>query len=179
MSRNQEAFRTPMPVHHLFGQPGLRLHQVRPIIDHHYQAISKSAYLVLEIGANDVTMLSSKVWRKELEELVLYLRVRFPWTRLVWSDMLPRLNWRHAHSASEATKPMRRQQRWARVCFLRERGSCIKHPNILADRHCLLADGVHLSDEGQARFFLTISVTQLQRSLKVAILLKCLYLCQG
>ena len=110
------------------------------------------AHLILHLGANDVTQLTSWQWYNELEIAILYLRVRYPHTRIVWSDMLPRKAWRHASSIVGPEKARKRNQRRARALVCEQGGYIIKHPRIGADDTCLIDDGVHLTNVGQERF---------------------------
>ena len=149
VQRFREGFGLPLPVK-LIGQSGLQLHQVRPLIDREI-GDCQPAYLVLHVGANDIGRLGSREWNKEFHILILYLRARYAGTTLIFSEMLPRTAWRYA-SQSVAENIRKREQRRARQLMYREQGGVISHANITADSRCLLGDGVHLSEQGQALF---------------------------
>ena len=108
------------------------------------------AYIVLHLGANDIATMSSYKWRTELEVVVMYLRVRYPTSTLVWSDMITRRNWRNEPVRAKAEEKRARNQLRARAVVRKEGGASIRH-NAIKCEH-LARDGVHLSQAGQDIF---------------------------
>lgn len=133
------------------GVLGLRLHQVMPLIKRHFAEHPAPSYLVLHVGANDIGYLDSVEWERQLQEIVFFLRAKLPHTFILWSDMLPRTQWRSI-SADKAKSFRQRNQRRARKLFKEEQGTFIKHPHLEHDRTLLSHDGVHLSQNGLAYF---------------------------
>lgn len=77
-----------------------------------------------------------------------FIRVKYPNTTLIWSDMLPRTSWRYSLSARSGNKTRKRNQRRARSLFQNEGGVVIHHPALEQFRGYLARDGVHLTEEG-------------------------------
>ncbi|XP_070174207.1 uncharacterized protein [Littorina saxatilis] len=118
LDRSRQDLRSPLPVL-LAGQPGLGFPQA------HNKLLSTIRgtpphYLVLHVGANDIARVDQKQWLQELDELVCFIRAYYPAAILVWSDMLPRLAWRHAHTLQGAENLRRRLNRRARGRILKE-----------------------------------------------------------
>ena len=150
MEQQKETWSLPLPTF-LFGRPGMCIGHLRPTLDKVLKDCTPT-YLVLHVGANDIGRLDEYNWSREFELSVLYVKARWPTIQLLWSDMIPRLVWRHCQSNQGGEKARRRNQRRARAIILREGGKVIRHPSIQADPAHLLSDGVHLSHEGQALF---------------------------
>ena len=109
------------------------------------------AYIVPHVGANNIVELSSYSWKAELEVAVAYLRLIHPQSRLVWSDMLPRQEWRGTPYQEAAEKARIRCQQRARAIIRREGGAVIHHADLAKGQH-LSADNVHLTEKGQQIF---------------------------
>ena len=138
------------------GRGSLQLHQTRPLLDQFIaQTHANIGAITLHIGGNDIVPLGCKGWRHAFAELVLYIRARLPRTRVIWSDMIPRLCWRGARSAVAIEHARRTLQVAARSIVYAEQGAAIRHPQIQAALH-LGADGVHLNDEGYTIFLKNI-----------------------
>jgi hypothetical protein len=150
MRRERLEWQLPIPVE-LFGQSGLRLHQVRGLLEQTIHQVTP-AYIVLHAGANDIARIDCREWHQELNVCVLYVKARWPAATIIWSDMLPRLSWRYAHSWSGADNSRKRSQRRARIVVRDEGGMYIPHKKIKATREFLTEDGVHLTDVGQRAF---------------------------
>ena len=148
LQRHNEVLGVPLPVQWI-GQGGLTFQGLRPLIDREARG-PHPAYIVLHLGANDVTELSSYAWRNEMEISVLYLKVKYPDTRIIWSDMLPRQQWRNVSNCRVVEEARVRCQ--LRAVILREGGAVIKHETLSKGAY-LAPDGVHLSEEGQRIFW--------------------------
>ncbi|XP_070203913.1 uncharacterized protein [Littorina saxatilis] len=138
--------RLPLPVR-FAGQSGLQFSGLRTLLEGAIEG-PPPAYLVLHVGANDIGRLNTVEWAQELQLWLAYIGARYPTTRVVWSDMLPRRTWRYSVDPAGAERARKRGTRRARHLVAGERGWFIKHPRIVADDACLAADGVHLSSWG-------------------------------
>ena len=136
----------PLPAR-IRGVSGLTLGGTRGLVDACLNQKGKG-HLILHVGANDIGLLSSYSWLRELEAVVFYIRARFPGYKIYWSDMLPRRVWRHGNKRQEEKK-RRRLQRRARRLFLSEGGGVIRHPLLTRDDDLISDDGVHLGLIGQ------------------------------
>ena len=92
LQKRREVMQVPLPVKFI-SKGGLRLKDFRALVDEKLGR-ADPAYIILHLGANDIVPLSAYSWRWEIEAVVTYLRVRYPNTKILWSDMLPRANWR-------------------------------------------------------------------------------------
>lgn len=139
----------PLPTT-LAGQPGLRLTGLRPLLE---SAISgrPPQYIILHVGANDIGYRKSCEWITELRAAIYYMRAKYRFSTIVWSDMLPRRVWRYSHPIA-AEKARRRYQRRARGLVQEEGGAVIKHPMLESNLNYLAPDGVHLSAVGIEQF---------------------------
>ena len=135
---------TPLPMR-LVGKPGLCLGEVQGLLQHNLRK-DGSGYVIFQIGGNDIGCLPEYEWLSKVKNIVAFTAEHFPNYRMVWSDMLPRLKWRHC-TLSAAKKLVARLQRRARQHFY-QFGYVIRHPCITTD--LLDYDGVHLTTVGNA-----------------------------
>ena len=128
------------------GQSGLKLRGVEALasmlIDTHGPGT-----VIIHAGANDIGNLKGHQWKQKIEEIAKNLKSRYPRVLFVWSDMVPRLDYRN-HNTKQAEKKRRRYQRVAREAFLKEGGTWVTHPIMQIDRSLLCWDEVHHNDEG-------------------------------
>ena len=134
------------------GVPGLRLSSTRRTVDDTLHLEGKG-FVILHVGANDIGSETNKNWLIELEELLFYIKARYPGYRPIWSDMLPRKKWRHLRK-NDAEKRRRRLQRRARGLFLSEGGDVIRHPILTYNDDFVSSDNVHLGLMGQEIFIM-------------------------
>lgn len=94
----------------------------------------------------------------ELEACGRFIRVGYPYKKVVWSDMLPLRSWRYNESQVGAEKSRNRNQFRLDIWFCQKGrgGAVIKHPTIRDDWVSLLADGVHLSAQGMEVFITSL-----------------------
>ena len=144
----------PLPVR-LIGKSGLTMGRTRKLLDNSLEPKGKGI-LILHVGANNIGLVDDLSWLDNLEELVLYIKARFPGYRLVWSDMLKRTNWRYT-DPKDGNKRRKRLQRRARKLFFKEGGSVLRHPILSSSEDHLAQDGVHLNLLGQEMFIQDIT----------------------
>ncbi|XP_062987668.1 uncharacterized protein LOC134402235 isoform X1 [Elgaria multicarinata webbii] len=122
--------------------------------------------LLVHLGGNDLGLLKSKALILQVIADFNAIRQRWPETMIIWSCMLPRLNWRAAKDQSAMEKARREVNRQVYKDLLKFRDVSIQHPLIVkARRELYREDGVHLSDHGNDLF-----LWQLQKGLQDAIL---------
>ena len=124
------------------------------MLDAHLSPKGKG-FLVLHVGANSIGAVGNKEWERQLEEVVYYARLQFPSYKLVWSDMVRRVESRHL-TPEEAEKRRKRLQQRARALFYEEEGEVIRHLALNQDNSMLCHDGVHLNLTGQEWFLYDI-----------------------
>ena len=147
LARAKEVMRVPLHSA-LAGFPGLTMRRlpkvVRQTVKHHHKVV------LLHVGANDLSSTSSWEWLRCLQESVYYVRARFPHIMLIWSDMLPRGQWRNM-AYDKAEKKRKRLQLLARKLIGEEGGRVCRHNKVLFQRN-LAYDKVHLSKLGMMMF---------------------------
>ena len=150
------------------GESGLGLMGMRQLMDKNLKE-KGMGYVIVHAGANDICNGKEREWLLELEATLAYMKARFKGYQPVWSDMLPRINWRHKpndmhHRAEDIRneeyvrnvmdKCRKRLQRRARLKFAEFGGKIIHHPSLQQDLGLLSPkDGVHLTQQGQADFW--------------------------
>jgi lysophospholipase L1-like esterase len=139
------------------GVPGLRCSQVLHIANSLRQCTPTPSYMILHFGGNDLGTLKCGLLRKNMKEIMLCLMQLFPYTCLVYSCILPRLNWRFSYNDKSIEKSRDRVNR-AMIHYVIQHGhKAIKHPDFNDKLPGLfLPDGVHLSPVGNDIFLLSI-----------------------
>lgn len=121
--------------------------------------------LVMHCGANDIGETPQGALLHHMKFVVAIISNMIPDTSIVWSSLLPRLEWRYSsnHSAMEETR--KRVNRGMRSYLTKYGGYVIKYPDF-DDRYCGLfkKDGVHLSFIG-----LDIFLNQIQCAIETFI----------
>ena len=144
------------------GRSGLRHHQVidfasKMLYEQEVWMPHVLDFIILHVGGNDIGFHNCGLLRLSLKTLFSQLALMFPQAKIVWSCILPRLNWRNAIGTQNSEKSRARINR-AMIHFAVQQGHrAIKHcefndksPGLFA------ADGVHLSDVGTDLFLLNI-----------------------
>jgi hypothetical protein len=75
---------------------------------------------------------------------------------LIWSQILPRLNWRYSHNLAVMDKCRRRLNSPIGAHITRNGGCYICYPDFKATNQFISTDGVHLTKLGNAIFLNTI-----------------------
>ncbi|KAJ8317540.1 hypothetical protein KUTeg_005444 [Tegillarca granosa] len=120
------------------GKPGMRWEQVFNKIKHLITFIDPPEFLLLHCGGNDIgSSLKS--------------------TRLIWSQILPRLEWRNEVNHRALNKVRVRVNRKIANFVLKNNGFYIKYPELIeSNTGCFSKDNVHLSDLGNDLFLFRI-----------------------
>ena len=133
------------------------------MIDRNFKR-NERGFVSLHTGANDIRKLSEKDWLAELECVLSYIGVKYSGYKPVWSDMLPRSQWRYApvieddqegRLAREVMEDCRKRlQRRTHHKVSSHNGMILRNPplqQVLALFDTV--DGVHLTQQSQADFF--------------------------
>ena len=142
---------TPIPVRFV-GKRGLSLMGLEALMRQNLSP-NGSGWLLLQVGANDIGFLSARAWRQELESALMFVRARCPGYTLVWTDMFPRVYYRHLNNKFAGIKKRRRLQRNGRKMVRDEDGLVLKHQ---MSYRALSHDGVHLHLKGNYHFKLCL-----------------------
>lgn len=110
--------------------------------------------IVIHLGGNDIGEITAGTLCLMAVERIKALQRMFPTTRLIFSQVLPRLRWRHSSNAKAMNKCRRNLNRVCSKAVIEQKGGYIKHPDIVGSATELFRseDGVHLSSLGNAIF---------------------------
>lgn len=114
-------------------------------------------YLILHCGGNDIGNISLRIliqiFKRTLEKIQLLL----PNTKIIWSQLLPRRNWRYSENIDAMNKTVKRLNSSIAAAVVQNGGGYIKYPDINSKDALLFeSDGVHLSQTGNEIFLNTI-----------------------
>lgn len=116
--------------------------------------------IILHLGTNDIFTEPSWRIRARLAENVSSIRELLPNTRLIWSDIIPRLFYYGETTPGAGKRVTRNINGYARgVCAAVGNAHTISHSSALAPSQYRLfrRDGLHLSDEGLSVFRANLS----------------------
>ncbi|XP_053400856.1 uncharacterized protein LOC128557487 [Mercenaria mercenaria] len=113
---------------------------------------------VIHCGGNSLGKIPKGFLAKQVRNDLSEIRkLAGPTTLLIWSNILPRLNWLSNIYVGRLEDCRKKINRAAALQVFRLGGCWIKHCQITADTPCLLrSDGIHLSDIGLDIFNLSI-----------------------
>jgi lysophospholipase L1-like esterase len=113
-------------------------------------------FILLHCGGNDIAKFSVRRIRVVAKELLLFITTKFPNVRIIWSFILPRLQWRYSINTTAMEKVRRRINSYIANLVMGGGGAIIRHTDILSDPAFFLSDGVHLSRLGNNVFLNSI-----------------------
>ena len=108
-------------------------------------------FLMVHLGSNDLGLLPGLELFHHIKCSFLRCKLLAPNMSIIWSDMLPRLYWHNAKSASSIEAMRKDVNRKVRNFLKTEGGLVIRHPTItFAEKQLFRYDGTHLNDLGNA-----------------------------
>ncbi|KAJ8303595.1 hypothetical protein KUTeg_019991 [Tegillarca granosa] len=114
-------------------------------------------YILLHCGGNDIGCTPLKQLFAVVKTLLNFLQQTFPYTRIIWSQILPRASWRYSNDCVAMDKARIRLNSYAAKSVLNSGGAYLKHPDIkLYAIQLYSPDLVHLSDIGNNIFLNSI-----------------------
>ena len=116
-------------------------------------------YLLIHCGANDLGATPLKQLMVEMKTTLEIIQRLLPNTKLIWSQLLPRLVWRQSENSDAMNKSVKRLNSHIAAEIVKMGGCYIKYPDIKVSEEKLFneIDGVHLSETGNEIFLNTIS----------------------
>lgn len=139
------------------GYSGLKFTQLKCKLNLLCNINTAPAYLLIHCGGNDIGRLALGDLRNVMKCTITYLSRQLPNTRIIWSQILPRRNWRFSQNCKAMEQGRRRINSALAAVVIKAGGAYIKYPDILCDNSSLFQpDGVHLSDIGNDIFLNTI-----------------------
>lgn len=137
------------------GQGGMSLDNVVYHVEELQKMQGIPDVLLIHCGGNDIGQGGSLLEICELVKGTLkFIKQLLPHTLLVWSQILPRYNWRSEFDSVDNNRARLRINRAAAHTTLKDLGGCyLTYPEIsLNTPEMFLGDGVHLSDLGNNVF---------------------------
>ena len=129
------------------GERGMGWNKFWPKLDALLQQEPPPQWMCVLLGSNDLG-------KKPLHELIscakinlMYVATASPFTKIIWSNILPRIQYRGVHSDEkmEVAKKNYTRKMWAFVKGIG--GKCIKHPGIQWNNPKIYRNnGVHMND---------------------------------
>ncbi|XP_062585195.1 uncharacterized protein LOC134246866 [Saccostrea cucullata] len=109
-------------------------------------------FILMHCGGNDLGNVSIRKIRVVAKQLVLFLRNHFRNSRIIWSFILPRPQWRYSANLKAMENARKRVNSGIAAIVLQSGGAIIRHSDIKPDPALFLQDGVHLSSLGNNIF---------------------------
>ena len=111
------------------------------------------AMVILHTGSNDLGTMPTGQLRRRLVELMALVKAALPRSTVVWSDMLPRRQYRGARNDKAVKDASVSVNRYLRTFAARNGMRAVRHIRVSADNGVdFLHDGVHLSQQGNSKF---------------------------
>ena len=115
----------------MVGHPGLSFTQVDGICRalKNYGGNNHPRYLVVHAGGNDFGWLNARALRQLMMKTMSNLMSLFPNTCIVWSNILPRLQWWYSENIEAMENIRSRTNRALIKHMILNGGNAIKHPD--------------------------------------------------
>lgn len=134
------------------GKGGMVISQLRQHINIMRRYEDPPDFLVIHIAGNDLGHIKVGHLRNEIKNTLRMVINTLPNTKLVWSQILPRLKWRYSSDVLAMQTMKYRINNSISAFILRSNGCYIRHPDIRANHNFLKTDGVHLTPLGNDIF---------------------------
>lgn len=105
-------------------------------------------YIILHVGGNDLGKVKVGVLRNDLKGLISKLSSRMPSTKFVWSQILPRSDWRFSSNKVAMETARKRINSSIGAFVIGKGGHYIRYPDIVLNEIFFKVDGVHLTSLG-------------------------------
>ena len=150
-ARTQQAVfpKLTSPTTHWHGSRGMKWCQLMDKVKHLLGLKGPPGKLILHLGGNDLASTPLKEMVNDIKNDLQALKVLMPGTRIIWSDITARREYRHALSSPKIEKARKSLNYKVHVLICQMGGSFVKHPALKWDaRDLYRPDGVHLSNMG-------------------------------
>lgn len=147
------------------GYSGLSLTAVKRKVASISNVTEGPSIILLHCGGNDLGRFPLKSLRQLIVEIFQLCLKLFPKVALVWSEILPRVNYRHSNNVLAMERSRRRLNSYAGKLAIRFGGAYLRHEYMTVPANYLTSDGVHLSKEGNCLFLQQVkkAITQVLR----------------
>lgn len=131
--------------------PGLKLENVKQQLMQFYSEETKQPQAILiHAGGNDIGFKNYFDIRVILQDTLNYIQYNFPNTKIIWSDILYRFEYRNNSLNLCSLEKLRLDLNKKARSFCREKNNVIRHQNIYSTYPELYFDKVHLNATGNA-----------------------------
>ena len=142
---------------HWIGVGGLRVKDFIPLAAMSKHKNPLPDILIIAVGTNDIYYNTQIVLKKKLVCLVSQLRLLLPNTKIMYSDILPRLKW-HRNSTIEIDMCCEKRRKFVNHSMSSILGPAkiVKHPQFIFNSSKFIKgrpDWVHLTSLGYREFF--------------------------
>ncbi|CAG2204608.1 unnamed protein product [Mytilus edulis] len=131
------------------GQRGMKWGDLNRVFEQRLLNRPLPSFLVIQLGSNDLGILTSEKLFSDIECDLLRLHALYPALKIIWSDILMRRYWHNANCGQAIEKARKRVNLRVKNLVLSIGGCAIRHSNIRAKESNLFRyDGTHLSKIG-------------------------------
>lgn len=135
------------------GYSGLKFLELKRKLFFLTQYEESPDYLIIHCGVNDIGAIDLFSLIQKIKTHLQFIKVQFPQSTLVWSQMPPRYKWRYSNDNKAMERCRLKANRVAASSVLKLGGCYIKHPDLLRNMsQFLMPDGVHLNELGNKLF---------------------------
>ena len=135
------------------GKGGMKWRDLVPRLVFLSNFESPPSVLVIHCGGNSIGQTPLVDLRAEIMCSLKQIKVMFPQTKIVWSQILPRSNWRYGKNKKALNQAAERINNFAAHYATRWGCEYIKYPELAWDQTDFFTDdGVHLSNLGNDFF---------------------------
>ncbi|CAC5361891.1 unnamed protein product [Mytilus coruscus] len=104
-------------------------------------------FLVIHVGANDSGNVKTKDLGENLIQAMTFISKDLPDTKIVWSQMLPRLKWRNSNDSKAMEKCRYRVNNAVANYILESGGYYIRYPDISRTENMYKSDGLQFTTD--------------------------------
>jgi lysophospholipase L1-like esterase len=114
-------------------------------------------FLVIHCGGNSIGAVKLRELRCQIKDSLGQLMALLPSTKLIWSQILPRIFWRYSQNSRALNRAAARINHYAAWICIQAGGGYIRYPELAWNEPMMFReDGVHLSDIGNELFLFRI-----------------------
>lgn len=131
------------------GKGGMVLEELLPRMSFLLKIETAPDILVIHCGGNNIGKSKLHTLRRKIREALLTIHEMLPSTHMVWSQILPRSEWKYSRNCKALNHAATRVNNFAANLCVQLGGSYLKYPEISWDTPEMFAvDGVHMSSMG-------------------------------
>ena len=134
------------------GRSGLTLDKIRAHIRVMMRFEDAPQFIVIHIGGNDIGNVRIGLLQLKMKQFISWLDDQMPHTRIIFSQILPRKDWRFSNDNVAMDRCRRRLNSTVATYTMRNGGYYIRYPDNKYDDNFLKEDGVHLTSLGNEVF---------------------------